>query len=151
MTSDSLKRRVDELTKLVKDSQSELQQLEELQEQFPDLEVIKDRWGTMRFSAESANKLADNYYTKFGCGCCNDSPKFLYPYTLVNDVKVHTKPERVCIGEKDYYLKSGARHYSDLCERYDKYGLSAEIMRALEMYSKIEPTYEEDDEDDDWI
>lgn len=93
--------RIKELEEQAKKINEELNQINRLREAFPDLEVTKNRWGTVRYYAESANSLVNDYYTKHSCGCCNDAPLYVYPFLYFEGIKVHSKPDHFCIGEKN--------------------------------------------------
>lgn len=85
-------------TKLV-----ESDKIRALMVQFPDLKVRKDRWGTERYSAASANSLVTNYETRHSCGCCGDAPLLVWPYLSTEHGRVFSDPSSFYFARRDHW------------------------------------------------
>lgn len=143
--SASIQQKVKELEEQAKKAHDELVKLENLLKVFPDLEVTKDRWGTARYYADSANSLVNDYYTKHSCGCCNDAPLFVYPFLYVDGVKVHSKPDHFCIGEKNAW-GYGEMYDPDATKAMVEKNISDVVVKQIEILVKT-PTEEEGSEE----
>jgi hypothetical protein len=86
--------------------------LQRIREKFLDLDETRDRWGTIRLTAKSANSQVTDIETRHTCGCCNDAPFMAMPYLEIEGERVYSNPERFCVGEKStsYY---GENWYDD--------------------------------------
>lgn len=79
----------------------EIAAIQKIQEQFNDLEIHTDRWGTKRYCSAQVNEIADKFMSKFNCGCCGDSPFEVWPYKEIEGIKIYSNPPYYWIGEKD--------------------------------------------------
>lgn len=131
----SVQQKLKELKDQAQKATEEITKLEGLLKIFPDLEVTKDRWGTVRYYANSANDLVNDYYTKHSCGCCSDSPLFVYPYLYVEGVKVHSKPDHFCIGEKNAW-GTGEIYDPDSVKALVEKNISDIVVKQIEILVK---------------
>lgn len=72
-----------------------------LAKRFPDLQERADRWGHKRLHSKSINSICTKVMIKHDCGCCDDSPLYVWPYITLGDVRVYSD-QSFCVGEKYY-------------------------------------------------
>lgn len=123
----SLDSHIDELQK----SAHEL--IEELKEEFPDLEVDTDRWKRTRYMAKSANSRVDQVMFHRNCGCCDDSPHHARPYLEYNGVKIYSDPCNAMIGEA-YSFGGGFKEYDHWETTYTKAGINPVVIQKIRQY-----------------
>jgi len=122
----------------------------EIEQVFPDLAEMPDRWGTCYMTSQSANSRVNKVEFRVSCGCCNDAPVFAQPYLEINGYKVHSSPFEIEIGcQSPYGL--GIIETPGWKENLKKHGiLSQEVINVVEAYladNTFEP-YDDDDDDD---
>ena len=115
----------------------EAARLERIRQKFPDLDEARDRWGTVRLTAKSANAITTDVDTRHSCGCCNDAPYYAQPYLTFEGMQIFSNPERICIGEKStsYY---GHVWDEDWREKLRKHDIPETVI------AKLETRYEKD-------
>ena len=125
------------MEKKIQKLREEAAKLERLKAKFPDLTETRDRWGTVRLTAKSANTICTDIDTRHSCGCCNDAPFYAQPYVMFEGSQVFADPERICIGEKStsYYGDVWNEDWRDELRKHN-------IPEAA--IAKLEPAYERD-------
>ena len=130
---------VQEMNKYIRNKQDEVNKAQEelitllkLQNMFPDLTYSKSRWGQIRYSSGMVNSIANKCYTHHSCGCCDDAALMVRAYAEIDGFKVYAKPDSVCIGEKDTYLKGGERLDYDWSEIVKKAYPHTDVLAELE-------------------
>jgi hypothetical protein len=110
-----------------------------LMEQFPDLEINRNRWNRERYSTKEVNSLTTDCDISHNCGCCPDSPLEVWPFVQLGPVKVYSKPARFTVGEKAGY---GERSYAGWQTDMEKEGISDAVIQKVAKYL--------DDNQEDW-
>lgn len=108
----------------------EAHRLKNLIEMYPDLKKHVGRWGKTVYCSASINGIADNFETRYNCGCCDDSPLELWAYKETKYGNVYTSPTGFSIGERDY---EGPELYSDWRNIVKKYGMSDILIQKIEV------------------
>ena len=137
----SVQKRLDELNAQFKTTNDEILEILKVYEQLPDLEITYDRWKNKRYSSLAVNAKATEYYTGYSCGCCNDSPLFLYPFVEINGTRVHTKPVRFYIGDKSDYIEDGVQYDTDCLKVLETHGLTSELLAKVKTLVTRPPLY----------
>lgn len=145
----TVQKRLDELNAQVKTTHDETMEIINLFDQLPDLEITYDRWKVKRYSSLEVNARATKYYTGYSCGCCSDSPLFLYPFIELDGIRVHTKPVRFYIGERCEYTEDGIRYDTDCLEEMKKQGLSSILIDEVKLLVTRPPLYLDDSDADE--
>jgi hypothetical protein len=83
------------------EQQQEYATLVKIAEKYPDLKEHTDRWGNKYYTSASANQDVTDYDLRHSCGCCPDSILYLYPYLLIDVVKVYGGPLPFNIGDQE--------------------------------------------------
>ena len=79
---------------------AEANRLDDLIADFPQLQQATDRWGKQRYYAPSVNAMATDFELKHDCGCCSDSPLFVWPFLITGgNQKVFSSPPSFLVGE----------------------------------------------------
>ena len=125
------------MEKKIEKLRQEAAKLEKIKSKFPDVTETRDRWGTVRLSAKSANSLTTDIETRHSCGCCNDAPYYAQPYLTFEGERIYSNPERICIGEK------ATSFYGDIWYENWRDKL-AEIGVPEDTINKLEPSYQKD-------
>jgi hypothetical protein len=138
---------IENLQKEQTKAQRELETITALREEFPDLEIDKDRWGRTRYMAKSANARVTNVLFHRNCGCCGDSPLHARPYIKLNNgTEIYSDPCNVMIGSPNDY-GSGFYENDHWEQTYTEAGINPAILERIRYH--IECLSEDDDEDDD--
>lgn len=118
------------MEKKIEKLRKEADKLQAIKSRFPDLSEVRDRWGTVRLSAKSANAQCTKIETRHSCGCCNDAPFLAMPYVEFEGDRIYSDPERICIGEKStsYY---GDVWDEDWEDRLKKIGIPEAAIETL--------------------
>lgn len=139
----SMERHIEQLQKEQSKAQKELDTIEKLKSEFPDLEVDTDRWGHKRYMAKSANTRVTDVLFHRNCGCCSDSPVHARPYLKLEDgTTIYSNPCNVWIGEPTW--GGGFREYPDWEKRFWEAGISLDAVKSIRRYIEC---LTEDDED----
>lgn len=131
--------------------QKELNFINSLRNEFPDLEMDKDRWGHIRYMARSANSRVTEVFFHRNCGCCSDSPIHARPYLKFNGEYIYSHPCNVMIGEP-YIDGDGFREYEGWDDLYIKADINPAVLEKIKNYIKEKSNfhfYEEDEEDEE--
>lgn len=140
---------IEQLRKEQAKAQSELTFIEELRQEFPDLESHRDRWGRIRYMAKSANARVTEVMFHRNCGCCPDSPLHARPYLkLGNGTLVYSNPCDAMIGEP-YAWGDGFKEYEGWRAKYVGAGVNPQIIGHIERHISYLSEVEEDDDDED--
>lgn len=134
MSNDTTNKKLQELKEEISSKEKKIKDIEELLKEYPDLEIIVDRWRNEFYISKTANSKVSEFYTKHSCGCCSDSPLFAYPYVRINNgLKIHSNPYRFCIGEKDLYSNSGEKYLTEneIIKNLEKENISRNIIEKL--------------------
>jgi hypothetical protein len=143
---------IQEQIQKIKDSiekqQKELADLALAELEFPDLKMHINRWHTQRYTSAKAIPLADKCEIAHNCGCCNDSPIELWPYTEFNGLKIFAEGIPFHIGEKCWCY--GEKPDWGFAEKLRAKGLREEIItQATEWFEKRPCTCGQETETDD--
>lgn len=98
----------------IEQMQNELERLKKLKEKYPDLSEYQGRWKKL-LTSKDVNINFTTTTTGHSCGCCSDSPLYLY---FLTDDNVYSNPPFICIGEKGF-------------DGYDKIDSDEEIEKLL--------------------
>lgn len=144
----SIANHIERLQKEHSKAQKELEFIEELRREFPDLEIDRDRWGRVRYMAKSANARVTDVMFHRNCGCCADTPLHARPYLkLDNGTYIYSNPCNVMVGE--YTYSGSLREYYGWKASYVKAGINPEIIAQIERHIGYLSEEEEDDDDED--
>jgi len=136
---------IEQLQKEQSKAQKELEAIEKLKVEFPDLEVDTDRWGHKRYMAKSANARVTDVMFHRNCGCCSDTPIHARPYLKLEDgTTIYSNPCNVWIGEATW---SGGIRESPAWER--KYWEAGVNLDAIKIIRRHIEALNEDEEDED--
>lgn len=80
------------------DAQKELEELIEIEKQFPDVKLIKNH----EYSSALVNPFVDSVEFGRSCGCCDDATRYARPYLIKDNIKIHSKPHEFDIGSSSY-------------------------------------------------
>jgi hypothetical protein len=139
-----MEQHIEQLKKEQTKAQHELDTIEKLKAEFPDLEVDTDRWGCKRYMAKSANARVTDVVFHRNCGCCSDSPVHARPYLKLEDgTTIYSNPCNVMIGEPTW--GGGFWEYEDWEKRYWEAALSLEAVKTIRRYIDRETEEEDDD------
>ena len=98
----------------LKQQQQNLDTMNKILIQYPDIKENTDRWGNVRFYSSKVNAIADQVSFSHSCGCCLDAWLDAYPYIEIDDIKIYSDPLRFGIGRKIGYDDDD----DDYCEGY---------------------------------
>lgn len=125
----------------------------QLADRYPDLEIQRGRLSSEFFVSKSVNSKVTDAWFGFGCGCCENSPFYAYPYLHdKNGTKIYADPFRICIGEK--CPLRGLRMDYGWEDRLRGHGLPESIIDKTRVYIDentwdYESEWDDEDEDDD--
>jgi len=91
------------LLQKIEDQITELNNKKKVIEKYFDISEYTDRWGTKRLSTSAINKEVDCVMIKHNCGCCPDSPLEVWPYKLIDEIEIYSKPAYFFVGEQNAY------------------------------------------------
>ena len=95
----------------------------------PGLKVHTNRWGKERFYTSYVNTICSKCEISHNCGCCSDSPIEVWPYTVINEVKIYSDPPSLSPGygdNEDYGWE----------EKFRKHQLGEVIIEKVRNYFK---------------
>lgn len=147
MLSESIEKRLSLLANTIQEAESEAEKIKTMLLLFPDLEVNIDRWKNVKYTSQMVNTMATEYTTGYSCGCCSDSPYFIYPYVEFEGIRVHSKPARFYIGERCDYVEDGIWYETDCLKTLKEYNLTKEIIAKVENLVNRPPSYLDNDDD----
>jgi len=96
--------KVSQLLREAKKSQKEADLLRGLLAEFPDLEIRTGRWNKVAYVSASVNSKVTDYDVRYNCGCCNDSPREVWPFVETPLGKVYSNPPYFFVGKRDEYI-----------------------------------------------
>jgi len=129
-----MERHIEQLERGRTEAQRELDAIEKLRAEFPDLEVSTDRWGRKRYMAASANPRVNEVLFHRNCGCCADSPLHARPYLRLDDgTEIYSNPCNVMVGEP-YAWSDGFREYDGWREKYESAGVNPRIIERIQQH-----------------
>lgn len=138
---------IERLQKEHSKAQKELDFIEELRREFPDLETTTDRWGHVRYMAKSANARVNDVMIHRNCGCCADSPYHARPYLKLNNgTYIYSNPCDSMIGEPNLWGNGFVESYG-WKRRYTEAGINPEVIQQIERFIECEKDDDEEDED----
>lgn len=135
--------------KKLAEAQAELEKIERLRAEFPDLETYTDRWKNTRYMATSANPMVNKVEFRRSCGCCSDAGSIAMPYVEFEGHRVYSNPHYLFIGTCNGY--SGVYADNNWKKQYEDAGISCHVIRQIRDHLKaVAPRGEpyEDGEDD---
>jgi hypothetical protein len=143
----TIQEQIQKIKNSIAKQETELANLAVAEIEFPDLKIHINRWNTQRCTSTKAITLADKCEIAHNCGCCNDSPTELWPYTEFNGLKIFAEGIPFHIGERCYCY--GEKEYDGWQEKLRAKGLREEIITQAEEWFKKNPCTcgQEKDED----
>jgi hypothetical protein len=96
----NVKDKKEELQEKIREYQAELQSVESIEDDIPDLETGYDRWSHEYYTAKSVNTRVTNALFKHSCGCCDDAPLRMWPYVILEGKQIYSSPMYFTIGEQ---------------------------------------------------
>jgi hypothetical protein len=148
---------IEEKQKEVSELNKEIDNLRILVKKYPDLKKHVDRWRNERLKSKKVNAIADLCYFAHSCGCCDDSPLFVWPYIKDEEtgLDIYSDPPNIFIGEKNPYPVSGRVYKPERVnpnweENLRECNISQVVIDKTREYLLKESNLEEDDWEDDW-
>jgi hypothetical protein len=137
-----IEEKIEELSKNKIKTEENILVLEKIKNKFNNVTIQLDRWRKEYVCSPDINSIADNYYTHHDCGCCDDSPLFIFPYIEFENVKIYSDPYKICIGEKNYEF--GDKINDNCEEKLVKHNISKKIIEfVVTMKEEYKEKYEE--------
>lgn len=133
----------DQLHKELAESQAKVDALEE----FPDLELKKDRWGRERLHSQSLNKKATKFELQNECDCCDKVPVYLLPYEEYKGIRIYADCE-LPIAKR--WTNGRIVENDDWEDQFYDSGCSRKLFAAIEAWLQPYIDNDEEDEDDDF-
>lgn len=115
-----------------------LENLQRVNELFPDLKENKDRWGSVYYSSAKMNGEANEVEFRHSCGCCSDASLLAYFYRVVHGIKVYADPYCIYIGNQ-YELGSGDIPDADWRSVLRKHRIPEHLNTKVEEYFANHP------------
>lgn len=109
-----------------------------LLEKFPDLKKRSSRWGKIRYSTKAVNAIVTDCDISHNCGCCPDSPIEVWPYVIIEGVKIYSAPERFMPGEGNAW-GYGERSYDNWQEGFKKEGIAEVVTEKVQQFFDENP------------
>lgn len=138
---------LDEIRTDIYNKQQELEKLEQLYKNYPDLKKHVNWWKTVRYCSKSVNDKVNQYEQRHNCGCCADSPLEIWPYLETEFGRVYSDPPCFRVGEDSYY--DGDRPYPNWEKDMENKNISKLIIKAVQDYFNSIKEAEIDEVDDD--
>jgi hypothetical protein len=87
-----IQKTLEEMRKKAEQDAEEIAKLGRLAQTYPDLARKEGRWGRVVYATASVNPLVDKFFSRYNCGCCEDSPYEVWPYHDTPDGPVSSVP-----------------------------------------------------------
>lgn len=88
-----------DLQKSISEREAYLAKIKQALVKFPGLTEIRDRWGTVRLSARSANEHVTDCEMGRTCGCCEDASLLVRPYLMFEGLTIYSDPITFLVGQ----------------------------------------------------
>jgi len=134
--------KIDELEKEKSELDFEIKKLKKVQKIYPDIKTNVNRWSQERLSSKEVNSIVDEVEISHNCGCCDDSPLEVWPYKVVEGLRIFSNPSRFTVADKNAY-GCGNIPYDCWEEKLKKENISEVVIKKVEKY------LEENSPDDD--
>lgn len=127
----SLKNKSDELKEKAKELEKEAALIKELKEKFPDLEEYSNRWNHVHYCSKMIIPKCDKFNMTHSCGCCYDSMLYVKPYIKYKDIKIHSDPVEITVGNQSNYDGVDNEWHDDWEKKLIDLGFSDGLINAV--------------------
>lgn len=144
---------IESLQKEVDLKLNEINNLKSLSKIYPNLKKHTSRWKQVRYYSKNVNSLVTDCDIRHSCGCCPDSPLYVWPYIETAHGKIYSDPPSFCVGEMDnYYADEPLKNWKELLKNADISNVVVEIIKeyfnqekekVIERIENISKTYDD--------